>query len=142
MGARPRATACGRSAAPPEEIEADLFVIGPEAPLVNGLADRLRALAHAGLRSGGGGRPSRGLQGPHEAARRGGRGADGGLRGARHAADAIIAYLRRSGGPYVVKTDGLAAGKGVLVTDDLAHAEEDVTAKLSGAALGPPGDGS
>ena len=39
-------------------------------------------------------------------------------------------------GPYVVKTDGLAAGKGVLVTDDLAEAEADVAAKLSGEAFG------
>ena len=41
--------------------------------------------------------------------------------------------------PYVVKTDGLAAGKGVLVTDDLAEAEADVRAKLSGAAFGDAG---
>ena len=50
-----------------------------------------------------------------------------------------VAHLRRSAGPYVVKTDGLAAGKGVLVTDDLARAEEDVAAKLSGAAFGVSG---
>ena len=43
----PAATADGHritvTGAPPEEIEADLVVIGPEAPLVDGLADRLRA---------------------------------------------------------------------------------------------------
>jgi phosphoribosylamine--glycine ligase len=55
------------------------------------------------------------------------------------APDDAIAYLRRSGGPYVVKTDGLAAGKGVLVTDDLARAEKDAAAKLSGAAFGAAG---
>src|SRR3989442_4334285 len=33
----------GSVAMPPEEVEADLFVVGPEAPLVDGLADRLRA---------------------------------------------------------------------------------------------------
>ena len=36
----------------------------------------------------------------------------------------------------MVKTDGLAAGKGVLVTDSLAEAEADVAAKLSGDAFG------
>ena len=41
--------------------------------------------------------------------------------------------------PYVVKTDGLAAGKGVLVTDDLAEAEADVRAKLAGDAFGDAG---
>jgi phosphoribosylamine--glycine ligase len=41
--------------------------------------------------------------------------------------------------PYVIKTDGLAAGKGVLVTDDLAKAFLDVRAKLSGAAFGAAG---
>jgi phosphoribosylamine--glycine ligase len=41
--------------------------------------------------------------------------------------------------PYVVKTDGLAAGKGVLVTDDLAAAEADVRDKLSGSSFGDAG---
>ena len=41
--------------------------------------------------------------------------------------------------PYVVKTDGLAAGKGVLVTDDLGEAEADVRAKLAGEAFGDAG---
>ena len=48
-------------------------------------------------------------------------------------------FLRSLPGPYVVKTDGLAAGKGVLVTDDLDEAERDVAAKLSGAAFGEAG---
>ena len=39
----------------------------------------------------------------------------------------------------MVKTDGLAAGKGVLVTDSLAEAEADVAAKLSGEAFGAAG---
>ena len=41
-------------------------------------------------------------------------------------------------GPYVVKTDGLAAGKGVLVTDSLAEAEDDVAAKLPGRRSARP----
>ncbi len=41
---------------------------------------------------------------------------------------AAIGFLRSLDGPWVVKTDGLAAGKGVLVTDSLAEAEADVTA--------------
>jgi phosphoribosylamine--glycine ligase len=41
--------------------------------------------------------------------------------------------------PYVIKTDGLAAGKGVLVTSDLDEARRDVKAKLSGAAFGDAG---
>ena len=42
-------------------------------------------------------------------------------------------------GPWVIKTDGLAAGKGVLVTDSLAEAEADIDAKLSGHAFGEAG---
>jgi phosphoribosylamine--glycine ligase len=41
--------------------------------------------------------------------------------------------------PYVVKTDGLAAGKGVLVTDSLAEAEADVRAKLAGETFAGAG---
>jgi phosphoribosylamine--glycine ligase len=49
------------------------------------------------------------------------------------------ALLDRFGAPYVIKTDGLAAGKGVLVTADRAEAEADLVAKLSGEAFGPAG---
>ncbi len=49
------------------------------------------------------------------------------------------AFLRTLHPPYVVKTDGLAAGKGVLVTDDLDRAVADVREKLSGAAFGAAG---
>ena len=42
-------------------------------------------------------------------------------------------------GPWVIKTDGLAAGKGVLVARTLEDARADVTAKLSGAAFGEAG---
>ena len=125
---------------PVEEIEADLFVIGPEAPLVAGLADRLRAQ----------GRP---VMGP---------GADGallegskafmkevlsaaGVPTARFAtfdrleAGAAHAFLETLPGPWVIKTDGLAAGKGVLVARTLDEARADVSAKLSGAAFGDAG---
>jgi phosphoribosylamine---glycine ligase len=50
-----------------------------------------------------------------------------------------VAFLRTLAGPYVVKTDGLAAGKGVLVTESLAEAIDDVRAKLSGASFGDAG---
>jgi phosphoribosylamine--glycine ligase len=54
--------------------------------------------------------------------------------------DAAIDYLESLSGPWVVKTDGLAAGKGVLVTDDRDRAAEDVRAKLSGrSTFGPAG---
>ena len=49
-----------------------------------------------------------------------------------------VAFLRTLPAPYVVKTDGLAAGKGVLVTDSLVEAEADVQAKLAGAASATP----
>ncbi|MST34618.1 phosphoribosylamine--glycine ligase, partial [Acidimicrobiaceae bacterium USS-CC1] len=54
-------------------------------------------------------------------------------------ADAAVRYLRSLPPPWVVKTDGLAAGKGVLVTTDRAAAEADVRAKLAGTAFGDAG---
>jgi phosphoribosylamine--glycine ligase len=53
--------------------------------------------------------------------------------------DPALAFLRDLPGPWVVKTDGLAAGKGVLVTDSLDEAGADVAAKLSGRAFGDAG---
>jgi phosphoribosylamine--glycine ligase len=54
-------------------------------------------------------------------------------------ADAALAYLETLPGPWVIKTDGLAAGKGVLVARTLDEARADVQAKLSGTAFGDAG---
>jgi phosphoribosylamine--glycine ligase len=53
--------------------------------------------------------------------------------------DLAVAFLDELPGLYVVKTDGLAAGKGVLVTESRSAAEDDVRAKLSGQAFGEAG---
>lgn len=50
-----------------------------------------------------------------------------------------LAYLRKHGAPIVVKADGLAAGKGVIVADTLEQAEEAVRDMLSGNAFGDAG---
>lgn len=124
--------------APPEEIEADLFVIGPEVALVDGLADRLRA---RGQRVVGPGADGARLEGSKvfmkemlDAA---------GVPTARYGAfdrlDEAVTFLRGLTGPWVVKTDGLAAGKGVLVAETLEEAEADVAAKLSGSMFGEAG---
>ena len=49
------------------------------------------------------------------------------------------AFLDTMAPPFVIKTDGLAAGKGVLVTDDLAEARNTVDDYLSGRAFGDAG---
>src|SRR2546423_14846507 len=54
-------------------------------------------------------------------------------------AGSALEFLKALPGPYVIKTDGLAAGKGVLVTESLDEAAEDVRAKLSGSAFGDAG---
>jgi phosphoribosylamine--glycine ligase len=53
--------------------------------------------------------------------------------------DEALKFLRTMAPPYVVKTDGLAAGKGVLVTESLLAAETDVRQKLDGSAFGAAG---
>ena len=126
--------------APVQEIEADLYVIGPEAPLVSGLADDLRAAGKAVMGPGADGALLEGskafMKDVLDAA---------GVPTARYrafddlqTADAL-AYLETLPGPWVIKTDGLAAGKGVLVARTLDEARDDVTAKLSGAAFGDAG---
>ncbi len=124
--------------APPEEIEADLYVIGPEEPLVGGLADRLRSRGRLVFGPGADGAR---LEGSKEFMKQ--CASRAGVPTARWRAfsrlDEAATYLRSLPGPYVVKTDGLAGGKGVLVTDDLDEAERDVAAKLSGEAFGRAG---
>src|SRR5215475_11491920 len=122
----------------PEELDADLFVIGPEAPLVDGLADRLRA---QGKRVFGPGADGARLEGSKAWMRQ--VLADAGVPTARHgtftAVEPAVEFLRTMPGRYVVKTDGLAAGKGVLVTDSFDDAVADVAAKLGGASFGDAG---
>ncbi len=125
-------------ASPASEIAADLVVVGPEQPLVDGLADELRAQGKAVVGPGAAGARLEGSKAYmkeflHTA----------GVPTARygvfsHARDATE-FLRSLAPPYVIKTDGLAAGKGVLVTPDLGAAVADVEVKLSGAAFGAAG---
>ena len=53
--------------------------------------------------------------------------------------DAAIAYINKIGAPIVVKADGLAAGKGVIVAMDIAEAEAAVRDMLAGNAFGEAG---
>jgi phosphoribosylamine---glycine ligase len=126
------------TAAPPEEIDADLFVIGPEAPLVDGLADRLRAKGFAVYGPGADGARLEGSKAWMKEVV-----AAAGVPTAGHgtfdAVEPALQFLRSLPGPWVVKTDGLAAGKGVLVTDSLIEAEDDVKAKLAGTSFGDAG---
>ncbi len=126
------------TATPPEEVDADLYVIGPEAPLVDGLADRLRAAGKLVFGPGADGARLEGSKAFMKELL-----AEAGVPTARFGVfdrpAPAVEFLRSLPGPWVVKTDGLAAGKGVLVTESLAEAEADVEAKLSGEAFGAAG---
>ncbi len=121
---------------PAEEVDADLFVIGPEQPLVAGLADRLRAKGNLVFGPGAAGAQLEGSKAWMKRAL-----VDAGVPTARYATfDATqeaeaIAFLRDLPGFYVVKTDGLAAGKGVFVTESIKDAIDDVRQKLAGAVV-------
>lgn len=108
------------------ENAVDLVVIGPEAPLVAGVADALR---ERGIPVFGPGRAAAQLEGSKAFAKRimNAAGVPTG-RAVRAATRVDVeAAIDELGAPYVVKADGLAAGKGVIVTDDrdaaLAHAD-------------------
>lgn len=120
------------SSRPADEVEADLFVVGPETPLVAGLADRLRAAGRRVVGPGADGAQLEGSKAFMKDAL-----AEAGVPTARHGVfdriDNARAFLRTLPGPWVVKTDGLAAGKGVLVAPTMDEAEQDIAAKLSGA---------
>lgn len=123
-----------------EEIDADLFVIGPEAPLVAGLGDTLRGQGKAVMGPGADGALLEGSKAFMKEVLRA-----AGVPSARFAtfdaleSAAAMAYLESLPGPWVIKTDGLAAGKGVLVAQSLDEARQDVKAKLSGSSFGDAG---
>jgi phosphoribosylamine--glycine ligase len=130
----------GSTATPPEDLagDVDLVVVGPEAPLVEGLADRLRAKGVAVYGPGADGARLEGSKAwMKEVATAAG--VPTAAYGTFDDPAPALDFLRTLPGPWVVKTDGLAAGKGVLVTDSLIDAEEDVKAKLSGERFGDAG---
>ncbi|MFE6039663.1 phosphoribosylamine--glycine ligase [Streptomyces sp. NPDC056452] len=103
------------------ELGAELVVVGPEAPLVAGVADAVRA---AGIPCFGPSREAAQLEGSKAFAKDVMAGAN--VPTARSyvctTAAEIDEALDAFGAPYVVKDDGLAAGKGVVVTDDVEEA--------------------
>lgn len=115
-----------------------LTIVGPEAPLVLGLVD---AFAEAGLPCFGPRQASAQLEGSKAFAK------DflhrHGIPTAAYGVFTELApaldYLRQVGAPVVVKADGLAAGKGVILADDLATAEAAVHDMLGGGRFGSAG---
>jgi phosphoribosylamine---glycine ligase len=119
-------------------IAADLVVIGPEAPLVAGFGDALREDGFA-------------VFGPDAAAARieGSKafakelmqraGVPTAAARAFEEAEGAFAYLDEMGPPYVVKADGLAAGKGVVVTEDRIEARAAVEDRLVRGSFGDAG---
>ncbi|MBY6059970.1 phosphoribosylamine--glycine ligase [Microbacterium esteraromaticum] len=105
----------------------DLVVVGPEAPLVAGVADVLR---ERGIPVFGPGKAAAQLEGSKAFAKRimDAAGVPTGRAVRAASAAEVEAAFDEFGAPYVVKADGLAAGKGVIVTADraaaLAHAEQ------------------
>ena len=115
--------------------EIDLVVVGPEVPLVEGLVDFLQEKL-----------PALAVIGPDKAGAQ--------LEGSKAFAKAFmaeygiptagyrefsaaqveqgVAYLATQPAPYVLKADGLAAGKGVLILDDLAEAQQELRSMLGG----------
>jgi phosphoribosylamine--glycine ligase len=130
----PAVTALARSLAP------DLVVVGPEAPLVAGLGDALRA---SGISCFGPGARAARIEGSKSFAKQ--VMAQAGIPTARARTASTQAQARAAlaefGPPYVVKADGLAAGKGVVVTADLAqalaHAEASGTVVIEEFLDGP-----
>ena len=116
----------------------DLVVVGPEAPLVAGLADRLE---EAGVKVFGPSAAAAALEGSKGFAKD--LCARCGIPTAPYArfSDEAVAraHLRRMDPPFVVKADGLAAGKGVVVAHTLAEADRAVAATLAGGAPGAAG---
>lgn len=115
-----------------------LTIVGPEAPLVAGVVDSFTA---AGLKCFGPGRRAARLEGSKAFTK------DFLARhqiptaayGVFSDVDEAIAYLHQMGAPIVIKADGLAAGKGVILAQDMKTAEETVRDMLAGNKFGDAG---
>jgi phosphoribosylamine--glycine ligase len=128
----------GSTPQPVEELDVDLVVVGPETPLVDGLADRLRASGVPVFGPGADGAQLEGSKAWMKDVL-----VSAGVATARHGTFDDVAsaeaFLDTLGDLYVIKTDGLAAGKGVLVTPSRAEASEAVRDYLSGSRFGDAG---
>lgn len=116
----------------------ELTIVGPEVPLVLGVVD---AFKQAGLRCFGPTRAAAQLEGSKSFTK-------DFLRrhriptaeyGSFTDKQEALAYLHRIGTPIVIKADGLAAGKGVIIARDMASAESAVTEMLAGNSFGEAG---
>lgn len=114
------------------ETGVGLVVIGPEAPLVAGVADAVRA---AGISCFGPGAEGAQMEGSKKFSKE--LMARAGIPTAAYGSftdEALaLAYVREQGAPIVVKADGLAAGKGVIVAATLEEAEDAVRECFQGA---------
>ena len=121
-----------------KEHEIGLVVVGPEVPLMNGLVDKLEA---AGIRAFGPHANAAEIEGSKSFAK------DlmkkYGIPTARYevftAAEPARAYIRQEGAPIVVKADGLAAGKGVIVAMTEQEALDAVDAIMEDHSFGDAG---
>ena len=115
-----------------------LTVVGPEAPLAAGVVDAFRA---AGLKIFGPTRRAAQLESSKAFGKR--FMLEHGIPTAHHQsftdASAAHAYVQAQGAPIVIKADGLAAGKGVVVATTLEEAHQAVDAMLVGNTLGASG---
>lgn len=121
-----------------EGKQVDLVVIGPEAPLVAGLADDFEA---AGLKVFGPGREAARLEGSKSYAKEIMTAA-----GVSTAAAAVftdyqraVDYISGRPAPYVIKADGLAAGKGVIIAEDFEAARQALETCLVSSGFGEAG---
>ena len=115
-----------------EAHDIDMVVIGPEAPLVAGVADKIR---EADIEVFGPSAQGAQLEGSKDFSKQFMMRND--IPTAAYATfeslDPALAYVREQGAPIVIKADGLAAGKGVVVAETLDQAEEAVRACFDGA---------
>ena len=110
----------------------DFVVIGPEAPLAAGVADTLRA---AGVLTFGPSAAAARLEASKAFTKEICDASGAPTAGYARFTDAAAAkaHIRREGAPIVIKADGLAAGKGVVVAEDVATAEAAIDDMLGGA---------
>jgi phosphoribosylamine--glycine ligase len=115
-----------------------LTIVGPEDPLVHGIVDRFRA---AGLRCFGPGAAAARLEGSKAFAKdfMARHGVPTAAYGQFTEVAPAVDFIRKQGAPIVVKADGLAAGKGVIVARTMAEAEAAVHDMLAGNAFGDAG---